>query len=110
LRRIPDRLCTRAADAIDRHRRNIDRNSTINGCLSRRIHFVAGLDHVAQDDRTDIAGRELRPVKRCVADRDGAEIDRRHIFQCAVNRARLPCWPWLAPVFARGLNGDAAAI
>ncbi len=82
LRGAGNRLRTRAADAVDRQRRNLDRNAAIDGRLPGRVHLVAGLDHVAHDDRVDIAGCEFRTLKRR-ADHHGAEIDRRHILQRA---------------------------
>ena len=49
------------------------------------------LNHVAHDNRVDIAGREFRALKRR-ADSHGTEIDRRHILQraavCADGGAR----------------------
>ena len=82
LSRARDRLRTRPANAVDRQRRNTDRDAAMDGRLSGRVHFVAGLDHVAHDDRTDIAGRQFRALKRG-ADGHGAEIDRRRILQRA---------------------------
>src|SRR5205814_10464528 len=47
LRRRCDCLRTRATDAIDGHRRHDDRNPAVDCGLTRRIHAVHGLDHVA---------------------------------------------------------------
>ena len=77
-----DRLRARAADAVDRHRGNIDGDAAIDCRLSGRVHFVAGLDHVAHDDGTDLTGLKFRPIQRRPDDY-GAEIDRRHILERA---------------------------
>ena len=57
LRRAGDRLRTRATDAIDCHRRNIDRHSAMDGRLPGRVHLVASLNHIAHDDCVDLTRR-----------------------------------------------------
>ncbi len=82
LRGARNRLRSRAANPVDRHCRNLDRDAAIDGRLPGRVHFVASLDHVAHDNRVDITGAEFRALKRR-ADYRGTEIYRRHIFQRA---------------------------
>ena len=62
--RACDRLSARAADAVHGHRRNIDRHAAVDSRLSGRVHLVAGLDHVAHDDRIHVAGRQFGALER----------------------------------------------
>ena len=82
LSRASNRLRTRAADAVDRQGRNIDRDAAMDGRLPGRVHFIAGLDYVAHDDRADIARWQFRALKRRT-DYYRAKIDRWHILQRA---------------------------
>src|SRR5262249_16888902 len=54
--------------------------------LSRRIHPVAGLDDIAQDDAADRCGVEARTLER-LAHRRRTEIDRRGRLERAVEGA-----------------------
>ena len=90
LRRARNRLSARAAHAIDRHRRNIDRHAAVDGRLPCRVHFVAGLDHIAHDDGIDFARWQFRTIERRTDDH-GTEIGRRHILERAAVRADRQC-------------------
>lgn len=80
LRRAGNRLRTRAANAIDRHRWNLNGNAAMKGCLSSGVHLIAGLDHVSHDDSTNILALEFRTI-HCRADDRGAKIGRRHLLE-----------------------------
>ncbi len=79
LRSAGDGLRTRAANPVDRHRGDLDGDATIYCRLSGRVHLVAGLDHVAHDDGTDLTGLKFRPIQRRPDDRS-AKVGRRHLL------------------------------
>jgi hypothetical protein len=83
LRGRGDPLCTGAAHAVDRHGGNIDRYPAIDGGLPRRIHLVAGLDHIAHHHRSDLFRVEFRAVQHR-PDGNFAQVRRRYRFQAPV--------------------------
>ena len=72
-----------AADAVDRHGGNIDRYAAMDGGLPRRIHFVAGLDHIAHHDCSDFRRIEFRAGQHRL-DGHRAQVRRRYGFQAPV--------------------------
>lgn len=73
------RLRTRAANPVDCHRGDLDGDATIYCRLSGRVHLVAGLDHIAHDNGTDLAGLKFRPIQRRPDDRS-TKVSRRHLL------------------------------
>jgi hypothetical protein len=57
----------------------------MDGGLTGRIHFGAGLHHIAHDDRFHLVGAKFCALDRA-ADRDSAEIRRRYVLEAAAKR------------------------
>ena len=80
---VDRRLDARAAEAIDRQRRHLDRQAGLEPDVPRAIDRVgAGLQDVAEDDVIDVLRLDAGPLHRR-ARRDRAELDRGEVLQLA---------------------------
>jgi hypothetical protein len=82
LRGRDDGLRPGAADAVDRERRDGDRQTGMDGCLPAGIHLGAGLHDIAHDDGFHLVGTKLR-ARDCGADRHCTECGSGNILERA---------------------------
>ena len=61
--RVHDRLQARAADAVDRLARHLDRHAGLERRLARHVHAGAGLQHAAHDHVADVGGVDARRAR-----------------------------------------------
>jgi hypothetical protein len=86
LRCRDDGLRPRAADAVDRERRDRDWQPGMDGSLPGGIHLGAGLHDIAHDDGFHFIGAKFRARDRG-ADRDSTESRSRHVLEAAAEGA-----------------------
>ncbi len=77
-----DCLCSGATDPIYGHRGDFNRQSSVDRCLTRRIHLVTGLHGISHNHRADLLRPQARPLESG-ADSCSSELDGRHVLQGA---------------------------
>ena len=75
-----------AADAVDRFRRNLDREPCFDRRLTGDIHSSARLKNATENHVADF-GRRYLGARDCFADRHRAEIHSGEVFQLAAERS-----------------------
>jgi hypothetical protein len=86
LRRRHNRLRPRTANTVHRHRGDGHWQAGLHRRLTGRIHLRSGLNDIAHRHGLDLVGPEPGSLDRG-ADRDGAQIRRRHVLQGPAERA-----------------------